>query len=262
MKNLKKLSIAAFAVAAAVTGAVYAAGDAKKPRQVDWSFNGPLGKYERASAQRGFQVFREVCAACHALKYFKFRNLEDIGYPEAQIKAIAAEYTMSIPGEVDSSGDQIERSGLPKDGIPWTFDNEEQATAANGALPPDLSLITKARHDGANYLYSLLTGYDGQTPDGKYKNPYFPGGVITMAPPIMDDLVEYADGTPATADQIAKDVTMFLAYVGEPGLEDHKKRGVLVILFLLVMTILSYFSMKKIWAPVKRGEDVMPSSEE
>lgn len=268
MKSLKKISGVALAVAAAVTGAVYAAGDAKHPKTVDWSFNGAVGSYDRASAQRGFQVFKSVCANCHALKYFKFRNLGDIGYPIEQVKAIAKEYTVSIPGEVDASGDQIERAALPKDGIPWAFDNEEQATAANGALPPDLSLITKARHDGSNYLYSVLTGYgetapaDKKVQAGKYYNPYFPGGVITMAPPLMDDLVEYADGTKATVDQMAKDVTMFLTYVGEPNMEQHKRRGLLVIGFLLIMVVLSYLSMKKIWAPVKRGEDVMPSADE
>lgn len=268
MKNFKKITIAALAVAAAVTGAVYAAGDAKHPKQVDWSFSGPTGAYDHASAQRGFQVFKSVCANCHALKYFKFRNLSKIGYPEEQIKAIAAEYTVAIPGEVDFSGDQIERAGTPKDGIPWAFDNEEQATAANGALPPDLSLITKARHDGSNYLYSLLTGYGEDAPasvtvpDGKQYNPYFKGGVITMAPPLMEGFPEYMDGTESTVDQMAKDVTMFLTFVGEPNMEQHKRRGIMVIGFLIIMSILSYLAMKRIWAPVKRGEDVMPSPDE
>lgn len=267
MINIKKFSLTVAAIAAVVTGSVIAADAGKHPKQQDWSFNGYNGTYDRASAQRGFQVFKSVCANCHALKYFKFRNLADIGYPEDQIKAIAAEYMVSIPGEVDSEGDQIERKALPKDGIPWTFANDEQATAANGALPPDLSLITKARHDGPNYLFSLLTGYGEKAPegvsipDGKHYNPYFPGGIITMAPPLMDEIVEYADKTPATVEQMSKDVTMFLTFVGEPNMEMHKRRGLLVVIFLLIMSVLSYFSMKKIWAPVKRGEDVMPDAE-
>lgn len=262
MKNVKKISIAALAVTALVTTAVYAAGKGKKPKQVDWSFEGITGTYDRGAVQRGYQVFEAVCKSCHELKYFKFRNLELIGFPEAQIKALAAQYEMEIPGEVDAFGDQIIRKGLPKDGFPDLYPNDEKAVATHGALPPDLSLMTKARHDGSNYLYSLLTGYEGMTDDGKYKNPYYKGGVISMAPPLSDGFPEYMDGTDSTADQMAKDVTTFLTWVAEPHMESHKRRGIYVISFLLIMTILSYLSMKKIWAPVKRGEDVMPSPDE
>lgn len=260
MKMFKNTIVALTAVASLTIGALAFEGDTKPLKQVDWSFDGPFGKFDKMSAQRGFQVYREVCSSCHSLKYFKFRNLADIGYPEDQIKAVAAEYELA--GEPDEYGDETVRKGEPKDAFPAPFANENAARASNGgALPPDLSLITKARPHGPTYLYSLLTGYDDAPADftvneGMNYNPYFSGSQIGMMEPISDDLVEYQDGTAATQDQIAKDITMFLTWVGEPKLEDRHSMGLATILYLLFFTILAYLSMKKIWAPIKRGEDV------
>lgn len=250
------------AVAVGLTVCANAAGDAKPLKEVHWSFNGPFGGFDMAAAQRGFQVYKEVCASCHAMEYFRFRNLADLGYPEEQIKAIAAEYT--VAGDPDDAGDPTERNALPKDPWPSPFANDNAARASNGgALPPDLSLIVKARHHGADYLYSLLTGYDEVAPAdvslgaGQYYNPWFAGGAIGMPAPLSDDLVEYQDGTPATVDQMARDVTMFLTFVAEPNLPTRHLMGVRVMVFLSILTILFYLSMKRIWKPVKAGRNLM-----
>lgn len=252
MKFVKNIAITLGLVVATATAAG-AAGAAKHPLQVDWSFEGPFGKFDRASAQRGWQVYKQVCSSCHSLKYFRFRNLADIGYSEDMIKAFAAEY--EVAGEPDEFGDATTRSALPQDVFPSPFANENAARASNGgALPPDLSLMTKARHDGANYIYSLMVGYDDTPPtDGKYHNPYFKGGLISMAPPLSEGIIDYEDGTAATADQMAKDVTHFLMYVAEPSLEARHQMGIRVIIFLSILVVLLYFSMKKIWKPVKEG---------
>lgn len=259
MKMLKALALAP-AAAVLIASSAFAAGDTAHNKHVDWSFDGVFGTYDQQSAQRGFQVYREVCSGCHSLKYFSFRNLADIGYPEDMIKAFAAEYEVPT---IDEFGDEVMIPAIPADRMPSPFANEQAAAAANGgAIPPDLSLMVKARPDGANYVYSLLTGYDEHMPEdfslpeGKYYNPWFAGGAISMAPPIGDDYVSYEDGTPATADQISKDITMFLAYVAEPKLEQRKSMGQGVIIFLIIFTLLSYLSMKKIWKPVKEGKQV------
>ena len=259
MKMFKISIVALTAVVGLAFGVAASEGGAPLEKQ-EWSFNGPFGVYDKASAQRGFQVYREVCSSCHALKYFKFRNLADLGYEADMIKAFAAEY--EVAGDIDDEGDETVRAGLPQDGIPSPFANENAARASNGgAFPPDLSLITKARAHGPDYVYSLLTGYadepdDFELSDGMSYNPYFKGSQIAMGQPIFDDHVEYQDGTPATQDQIAKDITMFLTWAGEPKLEARKAMGLSTMLYLLIFTIILYFSMKKIWAPVKRGEDV------
>mgnify|MGYP002630121702 CR=1 FL=1 len=259
MKMFKNTVVGLIVVAGLAFGVAASEGGAHLEKQ-KWSFNGPFGTFDKASAQRGFQVYREVCASCHALKYFKFRNLEDIGYEKEMIGAFAAEY--EVPGDIDEAGDATVRAGLPQDAIPSPFANENAARASNGgALPPDLSLITKARAHGPDYVYNLLTGFgdapdDIELRDGLHYNPFFKGSQIAMAEPISDDLVEYQDGTPATKEQIAKDITMFLTWAGEPKLEARHVLGLRVLLYLLAFTILAYFSMKKIWAPVKRGEDV------
>lgn len=259
MTFVKSLMAATVAVAA-FTGSVFGAGDAAHNKQVEWSFDGVFGEYDLQSAQRGWQVYREVCSTCHSLKYFAFRNLADLGYGEDMIKAFAAEYEVPV---IDDAGDEVMIPAVPADRFPSPFPNEQAAAASNGgAIPPDLSLMVKARPDGANYLYSLLTGYSDHTPEdfslpqGKYYNPYFAGGAISMAPPIGDDYVSYEDNTPATMDQIARDVTMFLAYVAEPKLEERKSMGRGVILFLIVLTGIFYMSMKKIWKPVKEGKQL------
>lgn len=258
-KIVVPLAVALTAVAGLALSVTASEGGAPL-KEVEWSFDGAYGKYDKASAQRGFQVYREVCSSCHSLKYFKFRNLADLGYGEDMIKAFAAEY--EVPGDVDDEGDETVRAGLPQDGMPSPFPNENAARASNGgAFPPDLSLITKARAHGPSYVYSLLTGYEDEPDgfelsDGMSYNPYFKGSQIAMGQPIFEDHVEYQDGTVASQEQIAKDITMFLAWIGEPKLEDRHSMGLNVLTYLLIFTLILYLSMKKIWAPVKRGEDV------
>jgi len=258
MKFIRNIAVALSFSTLALTGAS-AAGTAEHPLQVDWSFNGPLGKFDLASAQRGWQVYKQVCAACHSLKYFRFRNLADIGYSEDMIKAFAAEY--EVAGEVDEYGDETVRTALPQDVFPSSFANDNAARSANnGALPPDLSLMVKARHDGANYVYSLMVGYkdapaDFDLADGMNYNPYFKGGQIAMVEPLAEGLLDYEDGTPATPDQMAKDLVQFLQYVAEPSLQVRHQMGIKVLLFLLVLTIVLYISMKVIWKPVKAGKN-------
>ena len=258
MKLVKTIALALTAVAG-LAGTAMGAGADKYPMKMQWSFEGPFGKYDMASTQRGWQVYKEVCSACHSLKYFRFRNLADLGYGEDMIKAWAAEY--EVEDGVDDYGDPKVRNGLPQDAFPSPFPNPEAAMASNGgAMPPDLSLITKARHDGANYLYSLLVGYedapaDKGIPEDKSYNPYFKGGAISMAPPLFEDLVEYEDGMAATPEQMAKDVTNFLMYVAEPKLEARNHMGFNVVVYLLILSIVLYISMKKIWKPVKAGKN-------
>lgn len=258
MKLVKNIAIALTLGTVALTGA-NAADAGKHPLQIDWSFSGPLGKFDQASAQRGWQVYKQVCSSCHGLKYFRFRNLADIGYGEAMIKAFAAEY--EVPGDVDDFGDPTVRPAEPKDAFPSPFPNENAARASNGgALPPDLSLINKARHDGANYVYSLLVGYEDAPADfelgaGMNYNPYFKGSQIAMAEPLFEGAVDYEDGTPATQEQMAKDVVQFLMYVAEPSLEKRHQMGIKVLIFLALLTILLYISMKVIWKPVKEGKN-------
>lgn len=264
MKFFKNIALALTATAA-LTGAVVAAGAAKHPIQQKWSFDGAFGKYDRASAQRGWQVYKQVCSACHSLKYFRFRNLDDLGYSPEMIKAFAAEY--EVAGEPDDAGDETVRAALPQDVFPAPFANENAARASNGgALPPDLSLLAKARHDGSNYLFSILTGYEDapagfELSAGKNYNPYFKGGQISMAPPLAEGIVEYEDGTAATPEQMARDVTMFLTYVAEPKLEDRHRMGLNVLIFLGILTIILYLSMKKIWKPVKEGKNFYDDAE-
>ena len=259
MKFTKNIAIALIAVAG-MTGTVTAAGVDKYPEKQNWSFEGPMGKYDQAALQRGWQVYQQVCSSCHGLKYFRFRNLSEMGYGDDMIKAFAKEY--EVAGEPDDFGDETVRAALPQDAFPEPFVNDNAARASNdGALPPDLSLITKARHDGANYVYSLLVGYEDapagrEIADGKQYNPYFKGGQIAMAPPLAEGIIDYEDGTETTPEQMARDVTQFLMFVAEPKLEDRNHMGLKVILFLLAMTIVFYISMKKIWKPVKEGKNV------
>jgi ubiquinol-cytochrome c reductase cytochrome c1 subunit len=223
-------------------------------KELHWPTQGIFGSFDRAAVQRGLQVYREVCQACHSMKYVAFRNLEALGYTEDQVKAIAAEYTV-VDGP-DDTGEMIERPGIPSDRIPGPFPNEAAAAAANGGkAPPDLSLIVKAREGAQDYVHSILTGYedpppDFEVPEGGYYNAYFPGHVIAMPPPLSDDQVTYADGTAATVDQMARDVTQFLTWAAEPKLEARKGAGLKVILFLVVLTGLTFALKRKIWADV------------
>ena len=222
------------------------------PKQ-DWSFSGPFGSYDKASAQRGFQIYKEVCSACHSMKLSYYRELEGIGLSEAQIKAVAAEQTFPTIGD---DGQPAERPGLPSDHFHSPFPNEKAARAGNnGALPPDQTLLVNAREGGADYIYALLNGYE-EAPagvklgDGMNYNKYFPGHQIGMAAPLSDGQVEYADGTKATLKQDAHDVATFLAYMSNPELEARKRLGLRVILFLAALTCVTYAVKRQIWSDV------------
>ena len=280
MKTISRLLAAAgCALGIAAAGPALAAGEVREAKAVDFSFEGPFGTFDRAQLQRGYQVYKEVCAACHGLKYVAYRNLGDPGGPEfpaSQVKAFAAEAEVPADpneeGEThDEDGARIVRPGKPSDQFVDPFPNDNAARFANnGALPPDLSLIAKARAGyhgtlnqfleglgGAEYIYSLLTGYEdppaneaADAPEGLQYNPYFPGNWIAMLAPLSDDQVEYADGTPATVDQMSKDVSAFLMWAAEPKLEQRKRTGFQVLIYLIVLSVLLYFAKKKVWARV------------
>ena len=216
--------------------------------------NGIFGTYDLASAQRGFQVYKEVCSACHPVKHLYFRDLAEIGYSENEVKAIAAGY--QVTDGPNDQGQMYQRPGRPSDPIPGPFPNDQAARAANnGALPPDQSLIVKARHGGPDYVYGILTGY--KEPPAGFKilegmnyNEYFPGHQIAMPPPLSDNAVTFADGTPATVPQMAHDVATFLTWASEPNLDDRHRTGLKVILFLVVTSAVFYAAKRKIWAPI------------
>ena len=218
---------------------------------VDWSFNGPAGTFDRAALQRGFQVYKQVCAACHSLNRVAYRNLAALGYDEGEIKAFAAEAT--VTDGPDDEGNMYERPGRPADHFKSPFANEQAARYANnGALPPDLSLITRARMDGPNYVHAILTGY-GDAPAGFTVNPgmnynkYFAGHQIAMPQPLVDGAVTYDDGTTASVDQMSKDVATFLTWAGEPVMEIRKQTGIKVLIFLAVFSGLMYLTKRKVW---------------
>jgi ubiquinol-cytochrome c reductase cytochrome c1 subunit len=221
---------------------------------INWSFNGPFGTYDRASEQRGLQVWQAVCNNCHSMKEAYYRNLEGIGLSPEQVKAFAQAITVS--GGTDDAGQPIERPALPADHFRSPFPNDKAARAANnGALPPDHSLIEKAREGGATYIYALLTGYRDppagmKMGDGMNYNIYFEGRQIAMAPPLHDQGVTFADGTPATVDQQAHDVSTFLTYMANPEMEQRKRMGVRIVLFLAGMTVVTYAVKRKIWADI------------
>lgn len=237
------------------TNAFAAGGGDIQLKEIKWPFDGAFGTVDRQAAQRGFQVYKDVCASCHALEYVSYRNLEAIGFSEDEVKAIAAEATI-IDGPNDD-GEMFEREGRPSDRFKKPFANEKAARAANGgAYPPNLSLIVKSRPDGANYLYSLLTGYeeapsDMQMNEGMNYNKYFSGHQIAMAPPLMEGLIEYMDGTNATTEQMARDVTVFLQWAAEPEMEQRKRMGIKVFAYLIIFTVLFYMAKKIIWRDVK-----------
>jgi ubiquinol-cytochrome c reductase cytochrome c1 subunit len=232
---------------------VLAAGDAPKPPSVDWSFNGPFGAYDKAALQRGFQVYKQVCAACHSMDRVYYRNLTALGYSEDQAKSAAAEYTV-MDGPNDE-GEMFERPARPSDPFKAPYENEQAAKYANnGALPPDLSLITKARMGGADYIYGILTGYE-DAPEGvdllagQYYNKYMAGHVIAMAPPLSDGVVAYESTDVAqTVDQYAKDVAHFLTWAAEPEMEVRKQTGLKALIFLGVFAALLYAVKRKLWA--------------
>ena len=219
-----------------------------------WPFDGIFGRFDESSLQRGFQVYREVCAACHGIRHIFYRDLKGIGYTNDEIKVIAADY--EVKDGPNDDGEMFEREARPSDKFVGPYENDKIARLANnGAYPPDLSLIVKARADGANYLYSLLNGYkefpdNFEASEGMYYNEFYPGNQIAMPSPLMDDIVEYSDGTEATQSQIAKDVTSFLAWTAEPELEERKSLGVKTLFFLILITIMLLGVKRKIWKDV------------
>jgi len=225
--------------------------------KIDWSFAGLTGKFERDSLQRGYQVYKEVCSSCHSMKYLSYRNLGQKGGPEftlEEVKAIAASY--DVEDGPNSEGEMYERPGRPSDHFVNPYPNDNAAIAANGgAYPPDMSVLAKARTGGANYIYSILMGYEEKPAgfvldEGVYYNKYMDGNKIKMMSPLSDGLLEYTDGTNATQAQMAKDVTTFLTWAAEPHLEARHRTGTKVIIYLIILATLVYFSMKKIWSRV------------
>ena len=242
------------------------AGYHLEPKELHLASDGPFGRFDRQQLQRGFQVYKEVCSACHSMKLVAFRDLRQLGYSDAEVKAIANQWSTEVPSINPETGEPATRKALPADHFPSPYANETAARAGNNnALPPDLSLIAKAREGGAPYVYSLLTGWqkqpaallrdfpDAKTPPGLHFNPYFANLNIAMPPPLVSDgQVSYADGTKPTVDQMAKDVAAFLVWTAEPKLETRHATGITVLIFLLIATILAYLSYQNIWAEAKR----------
>jgi ubiquinol-cytochrome c reductase cytochrome b/c1 subunit len=246
--------------------------DSPVPPRQKWSFAGPFGHFDRGQLQRGLKVYREVCAVCHGMKYVAFRNLADLGYSEAQIKAIASEY--KIQDGPNDQGEMFEREGRPADYFPTPWPNENAARARYNGVPPDMSVLAKARsyergfpwfifdmftqfqEHGVDYIHALMIGYKEKPPEGaalpagSFYNEYFPGHAIAMPPPLSDKRVDYTDGSPTTVDQYAKDVAAFMMWAAEPHMEARKRIGFQVMIFLIVLSGLLYFTKKKVWADV------------
>ena len=239
-------------VATLLAGPALAAGGDVALTKRDWSFNGPFGTFDKAAMQRGFQVYREVCAGCHSMQYIAFRNFADLGYNEAEIKAIAAEY--DVEDGPNDEGEMFTRPGIPADRMPSPYPNDNAARAGNGgALPPDLSLIAKARANGPDYLYSLLIGYKEvpasmNVPDGMYYNDAYPGNLIAMPQPLYGDDVTYSDGADTSIEGSAADLTQFLMWAAEPKMEARKRIGVAVVFFLSIFVVLSVMAKRRVWA--------------
>lgn len=231
----------------------------KHPRHLALKSDGMFGKFDRQQIQRGMQVYKEVCSACHSLNLVAFRNIADLGYTEAEVKAFAAGF--QVPSINPDTGEPATRAGLASDHFPAPYPNDVAARAANNnAVPPDLSLITKAREGGKDYVYSLLTGYQNPPanlpkelqPSGTlHYNPYFANLNLAMAKPLSDGQVTYADGTKASVDQMAQDVTAFLVWTAEPNLEARHQAGWAALIFLTIFTALAYMSYRNIWAGQK-----------
>ena len=239
-----------------LSSSIFAATENKNYPKKEWSFSGLFGTFDKASAQRGFQVYREVCSGCHGMRLISYRQLADLGYSNQELKALAAEFEVS--DGPNNEGEFFVRPGRPSDRFVSPYKNEQEARTSNGgAYPPDLSLIIKARAGGANYLNALLTGYKDppkgmKVPDGMYYNSYYSGNLIAMPQPLYEDGVDYSDGTKASENQMALDVTTFLAWASEPEMETRKRLGVTVVSFLIIFSVLAFFSMRQIWAPIKK----------
>ena len=269
------LTVLAAVFITAVAASPAPAAEAQKPaKDISYTFEGPFGTFSRSQLQRGYKVYKEVCSSCHSMRLLTFRNLADPGGPEfteEQVKALAA--TFQVQDGPDESGEMFNRPALPSDRFPSPFANVQAARAANGgALPPDLSLITKAREGwtgtftqlasgigGPEYVYSVLTGYEpepselaAEKPPGKYYNPYFANGHwISMPPPLSDGQVTYDDGASNTVENMARDVSAFLAWTAEPKLEQRKALGFQVMIFLIVFSALVYLAKQKIWSGIE-----------
>lgn len=258
MRRLRSLIVAGLLGLAGTNGAL--AAESVVPPHQEWahggvnSFLSMFKTFDYAAAQRGFQVYKEVCSACHSMDLVAYRNLTGIGFTEEQVKAIAAQY--EIQDGPNDQGEMFTRPGLPADHFKKPFPNVQAAAAANGGkAPPDLSLMVKAREHFEDYVYAILTGYgeapaDHPIPDGTYYNTYFPGHAIKMPAPLFEDGVTYADGTKATIAQQAHDVVTFLAWAAEPHLVDRRSTGVKVILFLVVFAGIMYAAKRRVWADV------------
>ena len=256
MKNILKLI--SIIILFCVTSANVISAEKVEYLKTDWTFKGLFGKFDRASLQRGYQVYTEVCAACHSMKYLSYRNLSEKGGPEfsvAQAKAIAASF--EVTDGPNSDGEMFNRPGKLSDKFVMPYENVKAAEAANGgAYPPDMSVLVKARGGGVDYIYSLLQGYE-EAPsgmildEGVHYNKYIYGNKIKMSAPLSDGIIEYSDGTNASVEQMSKDVTTFLMWAAEPSLEARHQMGFKAIVYLIILTILVYFSMKRIWSRIE-----------
>lgn len=252
-------------VATAAAAAVYASSrpakcneDIVQPTPQPWQFEGPFTKIDTASIRRGYEVYRQVCSTCHSMDFMSFRNLVGVSHTTAQAKALAASYT--VKDGPDEKGEFFERPAVLSDPFPKPYENEAVARFANnGAAPPDLSCVVKGRPDGSNYLYALLTGYKDTAPagikvrEGTYFNPYFPGGLIGMPPPLQDGGLEYEDGTPATVSQMAKDVTTFLTWASEPETDDRKRFAFQALVPILAAAVFAGYYKRMKWSVIKNA---------
>ena len=257
MCNLRVRFLILFLIFFSITFNSVRSEEKVKLLKIDWSFKGVTGKFDRASLQRGYQVYTEVCASCHSMNLVSYRNLGEPGGPEfsvEQVKAIAANF--EVEDGPNSDGEMFTRPGRPSDKFVSPYPNVQAATAANGgAYPPDMSVLVKARKGGSDYIYSVLMGYEDppagfELEDGVYYNKYMDGQKIKMSNPLSEGIVTYADGTQTTQAQMAKDVTTFLTWTAEPHLETRHKMGVKVIIFLTIFTLLVYLSMRRIWSRI------------
>jgi ubiquinol-cytochrome c reductase cytochrome b/c1 subunit len=269
-RTILALALAGSLLGLSAATAVAQEHEAPVPPRQKWSFSGPFGHWDRAQLQRGLKVYREVCSVCHGLKFVAFRNLEELGFSEGQIKTIASEY--KIQDGPNDQGEMFERDGRPADYFPPPWPNENAARARYNGVPPDFSVLAKARsyergfpwfildiftqfqEQGVDYIHALMTGYKDKAPEGvtipagAFYNEYFPSHAIAMPPPLTDKRVDYTDGTPTTVDQYGKDVAAFMMWAAEPNLETRKRVGFQVMIFLIVFAGLLYFTKKRVWA--------------